>query len=148
MIAFADASALVKRYIAEPGAEELDRLAGVFVSALSQVEISSAIARGEWDGRLLPGGGPALLALVDADFDDARSGAGQLAPIDVHEHVLRSASGLVFRHALRAGDAVQLASAIVARDLEPECQHFVCFDHRLRDAAAREGFAVVPRTAT
>jgi hypothetical protein len=47
-------------------------------------------------------------------------------------------------HPLRAGDALQLAAALVACGERPEALPFVCLDDRLRDAARREGFAVLP----
>lgn len=47
-------------------------------------------------------------------------------------------------HPLRAADALQLAAAIHAANEDPRSIQFACFDRRLRDAAAREGFALVP----
>jgi len=43
-------------------------------------------------------------------------------------------------HALRSGDAVQLAAALAARAVEPACDSMLVFDEALRRAAAREGF--------
>ena len=47
-------------------------------------------------------------------------------------------------HPLRAGDALQLAAAITWRGDSSERHEFVCLDERLRDAASREGFALLP----
>jgi hypothetical protein len=47
-------------------------------------------------------------------------------------------------HPLRAADALQLAAALVWRSGDPEVQEFVCLDERLRGAASREGFVLVP----
>lgn len=41
-------------------------------------------------------------------------------------------------------DALQLAAAIVAAEHEPASLPFVSLDERLNDAAAREGFQVLP----
>ncbi len=46
-------------------------------------------------------------------------------------------------HPLRAGDALQLAAAIVAAEGHPETLPFVTLDDRLALAAEREAFAVV-----
>lgn len=46
-------------------------------------------------------------------------------------------------HPLRAGDALQLAAAIVAAEEHPETLPFVTLDERLALAAEREGFVVV-----
>ena len=45
---------------------------------------------------------------------------------------------------LRAADALQLAAALVWVQGQPIGQPFVCLDHRLRAAAQREGFLLVP----
>jgi hypothetical protein len=50
----------------------------------------------------------------------------------------------VASHPLRAADALQLAAALVWCDEAPQGTAFVCLDDRLRDAARREGFAVLP----
>jgi hypothetical protein len=47
-------------------------------------------------------------------------------------------------HPLRAGDALQLAAALVSSEDAPQGETFVCLDTRLRDAARREGFAIRP----
>ncbi len=49
-------------------------------------------------------------------------------------------------HPLRAADALQLAAAIAWRRDPTRRAGFVCFDERLRDAAAREGFELAPET--
>lgn len=56
--------------------------------------------------------------------------------------VVTKARGLLLRHPLRAGDAVQLASCIVVQQEIGEPIPFVAFDDRLRSAAAAEGLAV------
>jgi predicted nucleic acid-binding protein len=58
---------------------------------------------------------------------------------------LRQRAGrLLGAHPLRAGDALQLAAALLSSDDAPQEEAFVCLDARLRDAARREGFAVLP----
>jgi predicted nucleic acid-binding protein len=47
-------------------------------------------------------------------------------------------------HPLRAADALQLAAALVWADDSPAGEAFVCLDDRLREAASREGFEVLP----
>jgi len=58
----------------------------------------------------------------------------------VREHAGR----LLLRHPLRAADSLQLAAALVWADGSPEEHGFVCLDHRLREAAVREGFRLLP----
>jgi predicted nucleic acid-binding protein len=58
---------------------------------------------------------------------------------------LREAAGRALAaHPLRAADALQLAAALVWSG-EASGEPFVCLDDRLRDAASREGFTVMPR---
>ncbi len=60
-------------------------------------------------------------------------------------NVVREQAGRVVRlHPLRAADALQLAAALVWCQGDPNLHGFVCLDHRLRDAARREGFTVFP----
>jgi hypothetical protein len=47
-------------------------------------------------------------------------------------------------HPLRAADALQLAAALVWTGEAAAGEAFVCLDERLRDAARREGFEVLP----
>jgi predicted nucleic acid-binding protein len=50
----------------------------------------------------------------------------------------------VRRHRLRGADAVQLASALVAREADPDVNTMAVFDRRLRTAASTEGLALLP----
>ena len=146
MPAFADASALVKRYIDEPGHELVDPGLALVVSALSRVEVASAIRRKERLGELTPDLSSLLCTVVDADFEQRRPGVA--VPLSVTSELLRHAAQLTGRHALRTGDAIQLASALQAREQVPACDSMICFDARLRGAAAAEGFGLVPPTLT
>lgn len=51
---------------------------------------------------------------------------------------------IVRRYSLRAADALQLAAAIYVTGEVPSARPFVSLDRRLREAAAMEGFAVLP----
>ncbi len=48
------------------------------------------------------------------------------------------------RHRLRGADAVQLASALRARDADPAVDTMAAFDRQVREAARAEGFSVLP----
>lgn len=51
---------------------------------------------------------------------------------------------LLSTHLLRAADALQLAAALTWCNEQPRRKVFVCLDHRLRAAAATEGFDIRP----
>ena len=54
------------------------------------------------------------------------------------------ASRVLLLHSLRAAGALQLAAALVLAGSQIPNLEFVCLDQRLREAAAREGFQVIP----
>ena len=53
------------------------------------------------------------------------------------------AQGLLLRHALRSGDAIQLASCLYLRRETGEQMSFAAFDDRLTSAARAEGLTVI-----
>jgi predicted nucleic acid-binding protein len=57
------------------------------------------------------------------------------------------AERLVARHGLRAGDAIQLASAVAISDPGGPGVELVCLDRRLTLAATAEGLQVVPESS-
>ncbi len=60
------------------------------------------------------------------------------------EKVRSLAEDLPDSHGLHAGDAAQLAAALVWCRERPRQRAFVCFDERLRTAAIALGFSVRP----
>jgi len=137
---FWDSSALVSIVVEEPRTQALRTMREEdpeqTVWCLSEVEIAAALARLEREG------------LAAAPIETARADLAKLVrrwrPVTAVEAVRARAMRLVRTHALRAADALQLAAALVASDDRPEEMSFVCLDDRLRDAARREGFAVLP----
>ena len=60
------------------------------------------------------------------------------------EKVINRAVRLLEVHPLRAADACQLASGLVATQEDPTRLSIICFDDRLKEAAMKEGFVVNP----
>ena len=54
------------------------------------------------------------------------------------------AARVLLLHQLYAGEALQLAAGLLWADGRAPGHHFVCLDKRLREAAEREGFEVLP----
>jgi predicted nucleic acid-binding protein len=72
---------------------------------------------------------------------DTRSQVREIAPMEsVRDRAIR----LLAVHRLRAADALQLAAALVWSEEQPANETFVCLDRRLRGAARREGFSLLP----
>lgn len=134
-----DSSALVSLCLEERETPALRSLVdeGIVTWAGSRVEIASAIERRTREGALSPKGRlQAMNAL--AELSDYWTEIHSVA--SVCERAVR----LLATHPLRAADAMQLAAALLAVSERPRGQSFVCMDQRLREAAAREGFAVLP----
>jgi predicted nucleic acid-binding protein len=72
---------------------------------------------------------------------EARSQSREIAPA---EAVRARAVRLLTAHRLRAADALQLGAALVWSEEQPANETFVCLDRRLREAARREGFTLLP----
>jgi len=138
--AFADTSAIVKRYVPERDHEEIERLSPPMVlGPVTRVEVASALWRKHRLGEIASNDAAALMAAFEADIEEGLYVVVALGP-DVSD----AASVVVERHGLRAYDAVQLAAALVARDALDDLDSFAAFDMDLRAAASAEGFAVVP----
>jgi predicted nucleic acid-binding protein len=148
MSVFEDASALVTRYVADTGRDTPARSSVVVISAVSQVEVASAIWRKQRMGELSPS---RARVLVDAFLRDLHASYQQPSaaaagvtylPVAPSTVVLDDAVDLVGIHGLRAYDAVQLASAVLARAADPTVSELITYDVALHRAAAAEGFTV------
>ncbi|PYO57432.1 MAG: PIN domain-containing protein [Candidatus Rokuibacteriota bacterium] len=103
----------------------------------SSVECQSAVFRRHREGELPLSALNEALVRLKALVDNA----DVVAPTD---RVRERAGRLLAAHPLRAGDALQLAAALIWCNETPQGDSFVSLDDRLREAARREGFALVP----
>lgn len=144
MTVFADSSALVKLYAEEPESELVRGLEDLVVAQLAMVEVPAALWRKERIGELGPSAVAALVAEFEADFHGDGTTPSRFPAVAMELKVLEHAARLTGSHGLRAYDAVQLASAVAARQIDPGCAALAVFDSALRRAAAAEGFALIP----
>lgn len=128
----------------EPGQESIKALVGLTVSAIARVEVPAALWRKERIGELDSSDAEVLVATFEADLRGTADAPPAFATVALATEVLDVAAEATAAHALRAYDAVQLASALAARSADPSCRRFACFDDELRDAAARSGFGLIP----
>ncbi|HEY8712827.1 MAG TPA: type II toxin-antitoxin system VapC family toxin [Thermoanaerobaculia bacterium] len=138
---FWDSSALVAIAVDEKATRSVRDLSRedpeLMVWILSEVEITSALWRRRRANEL-----PEIVrADAQRQMDLTLSNAVTVADVPA---VVRRARRLLASHTLRAADAMQLAAALLACEDEPSRLPFVTIDDRLADAAAREGFTVVP----
>jgi predicted nucleic acid-binding protein len=144
---YLDASAVVKRYVAEPGSAWMLELANpayrhrLFVARIASVEVIAALSRRH-----------AARGLSMHDFQAALRGFRQdLSELyfqqAITNEVIEKAIAVAETHALRGYDSVQMAAALilnsrrVARHLRPLT--FVSADRDLNAAVERAGLRVV-----
>lgn len=115
-VLFLDSSALVKRYVQEQGSawvlQQTDSASGhsIYVARITGVEVVSAIVRKARSGGLSVADAASVVAAFCADFPSA------FAVVEVTDALIQEAMRLSQAHALRAYDAVQLASGIQVRN--------------------------------
>lgn len=126
---YVDASALVKRYVAEEGSEELIAAMAAAESwaicRIGYVEVARAV-------RLAVG--QKAVARFDGDWPS-------FDVVEVDASLAEHAAELTFRHELRSLDALHLAAALL---VDPDDLTLATWDARLHRAAASEGLAVFP----
>jgi len=142
LIRYWDASAIVPLLVAEPRTRVLESMrtsgGGMATWWGTPVECASALARMEREGSLERRGATlALRRLADL--------AASWTEVEPGQRLREQAMRLLRLHTLRAGDALQLASAIIASRQRPSAIEFVCLDRRLAAAAEVEGFRLAPQ---
>lgn len=139
MVRYWDTSALVPLIVTQPGTAAAEQTladdAQVVTWWGTRVELVSALARLDREGQLERPGSTAF-----ARLDEVSAAWQEIAPTprlrQVAERMLRV-------HPLRAGDALQLAAAVIVADGSPATLALVTLDERLARAAEREGFPVI-----
>ncbi len=141
MIVYVDASALVKRYVAEDGSGGVIELTAdadiVAVSLITRAEVAAALAR--------------ALRLGVLDREDAWRAQRRFsrewpdfARVSITEMLVSRAETLAWDYGLRGYDAVQLASALTWEESIGQQVLLATFDRQLWEAARRAGFHVWP----
>ena len=141
MILYLDSSALVKRYVAEEGSEEVaawSAEAEALATALvARVEVPAALAKAQRMGVLTAGGFRRAIQAFAEDWPD-------LVHLPFTEALASRAADLAVAHGLRGYDAVHLASALLLTELVDAPVAFAVFDRTLGKAAQAEGLGVLP----
>jgi uncharacterized protein len=142
---FWDASAIVPLLLAEPTTRAMQTIVAkdstMLVWWATEVECASALARLEREDALED-------AATRVAFDRLRQLASGWHEIDPSDAIREAAVRFLRVHALRAGDALQLAAAFVAAERRPPSLEVVTLDDRLAGAARKEGFDVIEVTST
>ncbi|HDZ36306.1 MAG TPA: PIN domain-containing protein [Thermococcus sp.] len=136
-VAFFDTSALVKHYHIERGSSIVNELMENYVVAVSELailEMTSALNRRFLSGELTK---RKLEWVLERFYSDLEN----YVVVPISSETVSLATSLVLKHGLKTLDSLQLASALRVKD---EASIFVTFDERLKNAAEKEGFTVLP----
>jgi len=141
MILYLDTSALVKRYVVEPGSKEVNALIeqadAVGSVTLTQVEMASALAKAvgtNW---------------VDANnaelaWQDFLAQWQSFARLSVTPGLLERAARLAWEYGLRGYDATHFAAALIWQEMLEIPVTLATYDRELWQVAKKAGMAVWP----
>ncbi len=143
MILYLDTSALIKRYITEPGSKEITvmikQAEAVGSTLLTQVEMASALAKAvrmDWveshDAKLA--------------WQEFLSHWESFAQIPVTVGLMERATQIAWEYGLRGYDATHFASALIWQELVEIPVTLATFDRELWLAAKKAGMAVWPES--
>jgi hypothetical protein len=141
---FWDASAVIPLCVNEKSSETMKSLLmSDFLLAVwwaTPVECCSAFARLRREGIL----DTEEERLAKEPLHELMKAGTEIKPSQkVRDNALR----LIATHPLRSADALQLAAALIWTNGNPHGYSFVCLDNKLRRAAQKEGFTIVPEKA-
>lgn len=141
MIVYLDASALVKRYVAEAGSTDVATTIAaarlLATAVISRAEVTAALAKAV-RLRLAPrAAAAAALADFEADWPD-------LIRLEVSEAVVARAASIAWQQGLRGYDAVHLASALQWQEALGEAITVATYDRELWRGAQASGLTAWP----
>ena len=138
---FWDSSALLPLLVPEPQSATLAALVADDKEATiwwgTPLECHSALHRRH---RELP----LPAAVMTSAIERIRTVVEHADTVSPSDELRRRAARLLAVHPLRAADALQLAAALLWCEEQPHAEGFVSLDVKLRDAALKEGFTVLP----
>ena len=141
MIVYLDASALVKRYVAEAGSVEvasLIREAQVIGTAVvSRAEVAAALAKAARVGLVTREAALTALRAFNADWE-------HLIRIQFGEPLAARAGALAWEHGLRGYDAVHLATALFWRETLGDAITVATYDRELWRGVQASGLSPWP----
>jgi predicted nucleic acid-binding protein len=129
---FLDTSALAKRYVQEPGSEELEafflRIKEVVVSTLSLPEFGAALGRKVREKEITKKAAAYALNEFEKDWENL------FIKIPLTEAIAKTAASLTIKNPLKGADAVHLATAMIT-----EVALFVVSDQQLLKTSEKMG---------
>jgi len=143
MIAYLDASALVKRYVAETGSAEVGRLIDQAEAAgtaiISRAEVAAGLAKAVRMRLLRRDKAASALEVFNHEWED-------LVRLQMTEVLVSRAASLAWNHGLRGYDAAHLASALFWQDMLGASVTLASYDRQLWEAAKANGLIAWPQS--
>lgn len=142
MIVYMDASALVKRYIAEAGSDDVAELiqqASVIGTAIiSRTEVAAALAKAVRVKYLARDQARSALKVFTAEWEN-------LIRLQLSEILVARAASLAWDHGLRGYDATHLAASLFWQEMLGESVTVATYDRQLWEAANETGLMTWPK---
>jgi predicted nucleic acid-binding protein len=143
MIVYLDASALVKRYVAEAGSQTVTSLItkadAIGTAAISRAEVSAALGKAIRMKVLKHDEAASALQMFTADWEN-------LIRLQITELLVARAATLAWDHGLRGYDAVHLAAAVFWQEMLGEPVVLATFDRQLWHGASLAGLIAWPES--
>lgn len=143
MIAYLDASALVKRYVAEAGSAEVVELIiqaeAVGTAVISRAEVAAALAKASRIQVLPRAEAVSALKVFNNEWEN-------LVRLQMTEGLVFRAASLAREYGLRGYDAVHLASALFWQDMLGAAITVASYDRQLWEAVKSIGLIAWPES--
>lgn len=141
MVIYLDASALVKRYLSEPGSADVEALIQraelVGTAIITRVEVTAALARATHAGVISARDAEEALEALNADWK-------HLIRVQVNELLVAEVASLAWARRLRGYDAVHLAAALTWSRALGEAMLVATYDRELWRGALASGLVPWP----
>ena len=141
LIIYLDTSALLKQYIGEPGAEDVEQLIrkadGAGTIEVTKAEIASAMSRAVRAGMISPDEGQDAWKEFQKDWPF-------ITLLLVSTRLVERAASLAWKHHLRGYDAVHLAASMLWQETLAAPVTLATFDRDLLLASREAGLSVWP----
>ena len=142
MIVYLDASALVKRYVAEAGSTAvgklIDQAEALGTSVISRAEVSAAFAKAVRMKFVTRDAAASVMKRFSADWP-------HFIRLQLSETLVARAASLAWEQGLRGYDAVHLATALVWHETVGQPVFVATFDRQLWQGAQATGLIAWPK---
>ena len=137
-----DASALVKRYVAEIGSDQvavlIQKASAVGTAIISRTEVAAALAKAVRMKYLARDQAGSALKVFTTEWEN-------LIRLQMSEVLVARAASLAWEHGLRGYDATHLAAALFWQQMLGEAVTVATYDRQLWEATTETGLIAWPK---